>query len=229
MLVSACAWCAASLPRTPSVSPSKLRSHHSENAANQMVEQHLCVSTMTHLTCMSHKSRDLYKSSARKLRPENVFNRESLKGSMDSGFLFAVKWMWDLRAISKLWKCIQNCLHTSQYCDKDKHLWKPYEKHTKKKKDRVASLHTGLRERLCFLLPELREKGYCRLLNHEGRRCFIFVLQKAKTRFNTWPWGGPRELSKGKWIWSTLAKKAAFSVVASCHLMPFHWERDRET
>lgn len=72
-----------------------------------MTEQHLCTSTMMHVTSVSHESRDLYNSRARKLRPEKVFSTETLMGSaglwaLESGFLFAIKQVWDLREVSKL-------------------------------------------------------------------------------------------------------------------------------
>lgn len=72
-----------------------------------MVEQHLCASTVIHVTSVSHESRDPYNSRARKLRPEKVFSTETLTGSIglwasESAFLFAVKQAGDLREVSKL-------------------------------------------------------------------------------------------------------------------------------
>lgn len=120
--------CEASLPRTPPVSYSHAILTTLWECCQSTVEQHLCASTVIHVTSMSHESRDLYNSRVRKLRPEKVCSTETLMGSTglwasESGFLFAIKQAWDLREVSKWWKCIQNSLCISQYWDKDERLW----------------------------------------------------------------------------------------------------------
>lgn len=145
--------CAASLPRTPPVSYSHDILTQLWECCQSMVEQHLWASTVIHVTSVSHESRDLYNSRARKLRPEKVFSTETLTGrtglwASESGFLFAVKQAWDLREVSKWWKCIQNSLCISQYCDKDERLWNLKSVTRRRKNQSVVSFQTGLRETL---------------------------------------------------------------------------------
>lgn len=91
-----------------------------------MVEQHLCASSMIHLTSMSHKSRDPYNSNVRKLRPEKVFNTESLKGSMDLGlYILVSSLLLNEYGTSERSVSCENAFRIaciSRYCDKEEHL-----------------------------------------------------------------------------------------------------------